>query len=186
MSQSKDRTDIIYTRTGDRGSTTLSTGERVAKSDPRVAMCGEVDELNSCLGMAVSLSRDPELKELLRGIQHRLMGLAGKLHAPSMIELDETYVSDMEREIDRLNRELDPIKFFILPGGAASASACHLARTVCRRIERNLVARDASEPVPAPVLQYFNRLADLLFVVARSLNQREGVEDVRWEKPDFV
>ena len=92
----------------------------------------------------------------------------------------------METEIDRLNQRLKPIDYFILPGGAASAAACHLARTICRRIERTLVAQDAREPIPAPVLQYFNRLADLLFVMARSLNQAEGVEDVRWEKPDFV
>lgn len=186
MSRNKDRPDIIYTRGGDLGLTSLATGERVSKNDFRVALCGEVDELNSFLGLAASFNTDDTLAALLRQVQNELLGLAGKLQIPSQVFLDQNLVSRMEQTIDELNSELGPIDYFILPGGTPAASACHVARTICRRIERELVALEGKEPVPASVLQYFNRLSDLLFVMARAMNQAGNVPDVRWKKPDFV
>ena len=186
MNRKKDRPDIIYTRGGDLGLTSLSTGERVSKSDFRVDICGEVDELNSFLGLAASFNKDDRLDALLRQAQNELLGLAGKLQTPSLVTLHASHISRIEQSIDELNSELEPIDYFILPGGTPASSACHVARTVCRRIERKLVAQEGKEPVPPPVLQYFNRLSDLLFVLARAMNQAENVPDVRWEKPDFL
>lgn len=176
----------IYTRTGDMGLTSLTTGERVPKNDIRVAMCGEVDELNSFLGLVASLNSSPDLAELLTRIQNEILGIAGRLQTPSIVTIEETRITSLEQTIDSLSSELESIDYFILPGGAPSASACHIARTICRRIERNLVGLGEKEPVSGTVLQYFNRLSDLLFVLARTLNRRENVPDVRWNKPDFV
>lgn len=172
----------IYTRTGDMGLTSLTTGERVPKNDIRVALCGEVDELNSVLGLVASLTDSPDLTALIHRLQNEVLGIAGKLQTPSQVSLDGERVSFLEQEIDRLNEELEPIDYFILPGGTPSAAACHVARTVCRRIERNLVGLEDKEPVSGTILQYFNRLADLLFVLARALNRRENVPDIRWGK----
>lgn len=171
----------VYTRTGDLGLTSLRTGERVAKSDIRVAICGEADELNSYLGLASSLSNDSGLKQLVSRLQNEVLSIAGRLQTPSLLNLEAERIAALEAEIDNLSEELDPINYFILPGGSPAAAACHVARTVCRRVERSLVGLEKQEPVPGTVLQYFNRLADLLFVLARAFNHREGVPDIRWE-----
>jgi len=169
-----------YTRTGDLGQTSLRTGERVPKSDIRVAICGEVDELNSFLGLAAAMTGDSGLKQLVIRLQNEILSIAGRLQTPTLMNLDNQRIIDLETLIDELSSELDSINYFILPGGSPSAAACHMARTVCRRVERSLVGLEAKEPIPGEVLQYFNRLADLLFVLARAFNHREGVPDIRW------
>jgi len=172
----------IYTRTGDMGLTALTTGERVSKSDFRVRLGGEVDELNSLVGLAASLTGDQEPAALFHRIQNQLMGIAGRLQTPSRVTVEAEILEAMEREIDSLTDSMEPISYFILPGGSPAAAACHVARTVCRRVERNLVALGEKEPLSGTVFQYFNRLSDLLFVLARHLNFREGVPDIRWRK----
>jgi len=171
----------VYTRTGDLGQTSLRTGERVPKSDIRVAICGEVDELNSYLGLAASLTPDSGLKQLVSKLQNEILSIAGRLQTPSLLNLEPQRIEALETQIDTLSEDLEPISYFILPGGSPAAAACHVARTVCRRVERSMVGLEAKEPVPGEVLQYFNRLADLLFILARAFNHREGVPDIRWE-----
>ena len=186
MSSPANKSKKVYTRTGDMGLTSLTTGERVPKNDIRVAMCGDVDELNSFLGLAASLNSSPDLAELFARIQNEILGIAGRLQTPSIVTIEDSRISSLEQTIDSLSSELQSIDYFILPGGASSAAACHIARTICRRIERKLVGLGEKEPVSGTVLQYFNRLSDLLFVLARTLNSRENVPDVRWEKPDLA
>ena len=182
MSKPGNKSKKVYTRAGDMGLTSLTTGERVPKNDIRVALCGEVDELNSFIGLVASLNSSPDLAELLTLVQNEILDIGGKLHTPSMVSIEEIRITALEQTIDLLSSELESIDYFILPGGAPSASACHIARTICRRIERNLVSLGEKEPVSGTVLQYFNRLSDLLFTLARTLNNRENVPDVRWKK----
>ncbi len=182
MSKPGNKSKKVYTRTGDMGLTSLTTGERVPKNDIRVALCGEVDELNSFIGLVASLNSSPDLAELLTQIQNEILDIAGKMQTPSIASIEEIRITTLEQTIDLLSSELESIDYFILPGGAPSASACHIARTICRRIERNLVSLGEKEPVSGSVLQYFNRLSDLLFTLARTLNKRENVPDVRWKK----
>ncbi len=182
MSKPGNKSKKVYTRTGDMGLTSLTTGERVPKNDVRVGICGEVDELNSFIGLVASLNSSTDLAELLTQIQNEILDIAGKLQTPSMVSIEKSRITALEQTIDLLSSELESIDYFILPGGVPSASACHIARTICRRIERNLVSLGEKEPVSGMVLQYFNRLSDLLFVLARTLNNRENVPDVRWKK----
>ena len=176
----------IYTRTGDKGQTQLASGERVDKFDPRVAAYGSVDETNACLGLArVPLAGDPVLEAILARAQNDLFDLGADLATTASREgalrIVEAQVQRLEREIDLLNGELAPLNSFILPGGSAAAAALHLARTVCRRAEREAVAlaRSPGAEVGAPALKYLNRLSDLLFVAARWAN-RKGEADVLW------
>jgi len=176
----------IYTRTGDKGQTQLASGERVDKFDPRVAAYGSVDETNACLGLArVHLAGDPVLEAILARAQNDLFDLGADLATTASREgalrIVEAQVQRLEREIDLLNGELAPLNSFILPGGSAAAAALHLARTVCRRAEREAVAlaRSPGAEVGAPALKYLNRLSDLLFVAARWAN-RKGEADVLW------
>ena len=182
MSKPGNKSKKVYTRTGDMGLTSLTTGERVPKNDIRVALCGEVDELNSFIGLVASLNSSPDLAELLTQIQNEILDIAGKLQTPSIVSIEEIRITALEQTIDLMSSELESIDYFLLPGGAPSASACHIARTICRRIERNLVSLGEKEPVSGSVLQYFNRLSDLFFTLARTLNKRENVPDVRWKK----
>jgi cob(I)alamin adenosyltransferase len=182
MSSREKEAKKVYTRTGDMGLTSLTTGERVLKSDTRVSLCGELDELNSFLGLAASLTSFPDLKDLLHQIQNEIMTIAGKLQTPSRASVDESRIVSIEKNIDTLTNETGSITYFILPGGSPAAAASHISRTICRRIERNLVALGEKEPVSSTILQYFNRLSDLLFVLARALNSRENTPDVRWQK----
>jgi cob(I)alamin adenosyltransferase len=180
----------IYTRSGDAGRTRLATGEAVSKSDARVEAYGAVDETNACIGMArLHTCADAEFDALLGRIQNELFDLGADLatlprpdEAPGQaLRIVETQVERLEREIDAMNDQLPGLQSFILPGGTPAAAALHLARTVCRRAEREAVRlAEAGAPVSAPALRYLNRLSDLLFVAARWANDR-GQAEVFWQ-----
>ena len=176
----------IYTKTGDRGETSLFDGTRVLKTDPRVVAYGDVDEVQAALGVAAAAGLDRDLADMVVSIQRDLFALGARLADPShriaprvsKIVVNEDSVARLEQWIDRLESELPPLRHFILAGGAAPGAALHLARTVCRRAERaTLALGDAVEPV---VLAYLNRLSDLLFVMARASNRRAGVTELEW------
>lgn len=176
------RLSKIYTRTGDAGTTGLADGSRVAKDSPRIAALGELDELNSVIGLLLTEELPEEIRRLLTGIQHDLFDLGGEMAIPGSALLDEKSVVALEAAIDRWNAELEPLKEFILPGGTRAAALAHLARSVCRRAERRLVAVAAAEPVSATGRKYVNRLSDLFFVLGRTLNRLAGRGDVLWQK----
>jgi cob(I)alamin adenosyltransferase len=180
----------IYTRTGDAGDTSLTTGARVSKADLRVEAYGAVDETNACLGLArLHTSDDALLDAMLARAQNDLFDLGADLSTPASgveagvtaLRIVDSQVERLEADIDRLNGELAPLNSFVLPGGGPAAAALHLARTVCRRAERTavaLAARDGEE-VSGPALRYLNRLSDLLFVASRWANAK-GAADVLW------
>jgi cob(I)alamin adenosyltransferase len=176
----------IYTRTGDDGTTGLLGPGRVSKSAPRVEAYGSVDELNAHLGAARALDREGWLEGDLAAIQARLFAVGAELAtaSPAMLaKLDRVAEADIERlesTIDRFEGELAPLTRFVLPGGAPLAAQLHLARTVCRRAERRVVALASIESVEPRIVRFLNRLADLLFVMARACNRRAGVADVEW------
>jgi len=178
----------IYTRRGDGGETDLFGGPRVAKDDRRVEAYGAVDELNACLGVCRSASEHADLHEIVEHAQGLLFDLGGALATPDAAQREkrgvpEPAAADVERletHIDALEKELDPLRRFILPGGCAAAAAFHVARTVCRRAERRTVALHREAPVGEASLRYLNRLSDLLFVMARVENRRAGVADLEW------
>lgn len=186
----------IYTKTGDAGQTGLFGGGRVSKASARVWSYGEVDELNSILGLsrttpvrsAASEVPDEDLDALLARIQSELFDVGAELaRTPGrepkgfVPEIDDACVENLEAAIDRAESELAPLQTFVLPGGSAAAAHFHLGRTVCRRAERRVVALAVEEPPVRPVvIRYLNRLSDLLFVLARLANHRAGVTDVPW------
>jgi cob(I)alamin adenosyltransferase len=179
------RLSKIYTRTGDDGTTGLGSGERTGKDDPRIEALGTVDELNAVLGLLACEQLPDDLAALVIRLQHELFDLGGELCMPGMALFPEHRVDDLENDLDRLNAELEPLKEFILPGGTRAAALAHLARTVCRRAERTVVhlARSEREERLRPVIaRYLNRLSDLLFVLARTLNARANTPDVLWQK----
>jgi len=176
------RLSRITTKTGDDGSTGLADGSRVSKSDPRIECIGEIDELNSAVGFLLSYPAVDAHRELLSGIQHDLFDIGGGLSLPGHPSVSAERIADLEATLEMLNGTLKPLREFILPGGTAAAGACHLARAVCRRAERRLVTLASTQPVPGEALRYLNRLSDLLFVLARTLNREGGVNDVFWEK----
>ena len=178
----------IYTRTGDQGDTALGDGTRVPKDHPRVAAYGGVDELNAVLGLLGALRPEPAEAELLRGIQNDLFDVGADLCVPqpadeaagARLRVRPEQTARLEQAIDRLNATLSPLSSFVLPGGTAAAAWAHLARTVCRRAERDVVALARAEPVNPEVIVYLNRLSDLLFVLARVYNNN-GRDDVLWQ-----
>jgi cob(I)alamin adenosyltransferase len=179
----------IYTRTGDTGQTALFGGGKVGKDHPRVAAYGDVDELNSTIGVARATVPVELADALLEAIQRDLFAIGGHLATPdpekvrkalAKAELSDDRVKAFEDAIDAADEELAPLKAFVLPGGTPKAAALHVARTVCRRAERSVVALAASDDVPAEFLVYLNRLSDLLFTLARLANHRAGVGDVTW------
>ena len=172
----------IYTRTGDSGETGLGDGSRIAKNSLRVEAIGAVDELNCCVGMLLAEALGADLRDALVGVQHDLFELGGELSIPGHERIAPTHVARLEQLLDGYNAELPPLKDFILPGGSRTASLCHLARAVCRRAERRLVAAASSERFGAYAIQYLNRLSDLLFVLSRVINRRDGHADVLWRK----
>ena len=174
------RLSKITTRTGDKGETGLGDGTRVPKDHPRVAAMGDVDELNSALGVLLAEELPKPVCEALAPVQQDLLDLGGELSIPGHALLKTERVSDLDRWIERFNGELAPLKEFILPGGSRAAAAAHLARTVCRRAERSVVALARKDKVSESARQYLNRLSDLLFVAGRILNQAAGVGDVQW------
>jgi cob(I)alamin adenosyltransferase len=180
----------IYTRTGDDGSTGLANGERRAKCDARVEAYGDVDEANSAIGLArLSTAAAPELDAMLERIQNDLFDLGADLATPPSdkelgyepLRIAPAQVARLEQEIDALNARLSPLRSFVLPGGEPAAAALHLARAICRRAERRMVALAASgESVGEPALHFVNRLSDFLFVAARVAND-DGAADVLWK-----
>jgi cob(I)alamin adenosyltransferase len=176
------RLSKIYTRTGDKGTTGLGDGSRVDKDSLRVEAYGTVDELNSSIGLLAAHNLPEFIRPELIDIQHDLFDIGGELSIPGHNTVTDKQVERLEVCLDRLNAELPPLQEFILPGGAPEAAACHLARTVCRRAERRVVSLAREEAVNMASQRYLNRLSDLLFVVARVLNQSAGVEDVLWQR----
>lgn len=172
----------IYTRTGDDGTTGLSDGSRVAKDHLRVEAMGEVDELNSAIGVLLAEDLPQTLRATMLAIQHDLLDVGGELSLPGHTLVDAGYVARLERELDALNGALPALRDFVLPGGSRAAAAAHYARTVCRRAERRLAALARSEAVASTLLHYLNRLSDLLFVAARALNRHAGGDDVLWQQ----
>jgi cob(I)alamin adenosyltransferase len=180
----------IYTKTGDEGLTGLLGSRRVPKDEARIVASGTIDELNAALGLARSQKLDHEADALVGRLQDELFAVGSALADPNPKGpfhemIGEAHVARLEAAIDTLEEELPPLTQFILPGGTAGAAALHLARTVCRRSEREVVrlSRTPGEQVPARLLAYLNRLSDLLFVLARVVNQRAGVDDVPWRGP---
>ena len=172
----------IYTRTGDDGTTGLTDGSRVPKDDPRIEAIGAVDELNSGIGVLLCESLPDEIRDCLTGIQHRLFDLGGELSIPGYSLLRADQVEYLEQRLDEMNAELPMLEEFILPGGCEAAAVCHLARTVCRRAERRLITLAGEEDINPVCIQYLNRLSDLLFVMARSLNRAAQQPDVLWRR----
>ncbi len=172
----------IYTRTGDKGTTGLGDGTRVDKDSLRVEAYGTVDELNSLIGMLVSYEIPAEIARQLVAIEHDLFDIGGELSIPGHNVVTDSQVQRLEQFLDTLNADLEPLEEFILPGGTTAAAVCHLARTVCRRAERRIVSLAREETLNTTSLRYLNRLSDLLFVLARSLNCAAGVKDVLWNR----
>ncbi len=181
----------IYTRGGDRGETGLLGGDRVPKSDPRVEAYGSVDELNAALGLALARDAEGALdRDELTRVQEDLFAIGARLAASdpdralergTIPELDPTRVEELERWIDRLDEILPPLDAFVLPGGSPVGAQLHVARTVCRRAERAIVRlREADSELDEGVIPYVNRLSDLLFTLARSVNHRAGTPEARW------
>lgn len=178
----------IYTKTGDRGETGLGDGTRVPKTDLRITAYGTVDELNAVLGVAIASGPPAEAAALLRAIQHDLFDVGADLCIPQRedprgrkaLRVSERYATRLERTMDILNARLAPLNSFVLPGGTPAAVWLHVARTVCRRAERDVVALSRRDTINPQVIIYLNRLSDLLFVMARVANQ-EGQGDVLWE-----
>ncbi len=180
----------IYTRTGDTGDTGLFGGGRVPKDHPRVAAYGDVDELNAALGWVRAVESMPRIDEIIVPVQKDLFSLGALLATPDLAKMrqqlekaaiDDERIAELERAIDGGESELDPLRAFIIPGGTPKSAALHVARTVCRRAERQVIAlRHAEIEVPELVIRYLNRLSDLLFVLARVANRRGGAAEVTW------
>ena len=181
----------IYTKTGDSGETGLFAGPRVSKSDPRIEAYGAVDELNAALGCVRANRPPPEIDGELARIQHELFAVGAELATPvpeklGLILIGETHIAALESAIDRFETTLPPLTQFILPAGSPVAAAMHLARTVCRRAERRVIALCQRESTVASgnTVKYLNRLGDLLFVLARAANASAGQVDVPWMRPE--
>ena len=176
------RLSKITTRTGDGGDTGLGDGSRVRKDSPRVAALGEIDELNSAIGVLLTEPMPEKVRAGLESVQHDLFDLGGDVSIPGRATMNDAQIGRLEALQEELNSGLPRLKEFILPGGTRAAALAHLARTVCRRAERSLVALASSEKVPDTGRVYLNRLSDLLFVLGRVLNREGGRGDVLWEQ----
>jgi cob(I)alamin adenosyltransferase len=176
------RLSKIVTRTGDAGTTGLGDGSRIAKDSARIAAIGEVDELNSSLGLLLSEPLPDSVATLLTAVQHDLFDLGGELSIPGRTAVTNAHVVRLEDAVKAFNADLGALKEFILPGGTRAAALAHVARTVCRRAERALVHLAATDPVSDAARRYVNRLSDLLFVLARTLNRAAGRTDVLWQR----
>lgn len=177
----------IYTKTGDKGTTALFGGKRVSKADLRIETYGTVDELNAYVGLVRDQTVNENRKPILVEIQDRLFTIGSilatepgntKVKVPSLTQDD---ISVLEKEIDFMDAQLPPMKSFVLPGGHQSVSFCHVARTVCRRAERLVIALDATEKTDALVIQYLNRLSDYLFMLSRKMSAELGAEETPWK-----
>lgn len=179
----------IYTKTGDKGDTGLFGGGRVPKDDPRVEAYGDVDELNASLGMVRAVEMMPRIDEVIVPIQRDLFSIGALLATPDLAKMhdhlakariDDDRIASLERSIDECDRELEPLKAFIVPGGTPKSAALHVARTVCRRAERRVISLQKNHEIPQIVVVYLNRLSDLLFTLARVANKRAGAGEVTW------
>jgi cob(I)alamin adenosyltransferase len=179
----------IYTKTGDKGDTGLFGGGRVPKDHPRVSAYGEVDELNSFIGLARATEPMPRIDDILLPIQRDLFAIGALLATPNPVKMrehlskariDDKRILQLERAIDDADLELEPLKAFIIPGGSAKASTLHVCRTVCRRAERAVVAMQEYEAIPELAIIYLNRLSDLLFTLARLASRKAGVAEETW------
>jgi len=177
-----NRLTKIYTRTGDAGTTGLADGSRVAKNAPRIEAIGAVDELNSTLGALLAEALPQAVRDCLDDVQNDLFDLGGELSVPGHPIVSDAHVRRLERDLDRFNADLPPLKDFILPAGSRAAALAHVARAVCRRAERRLVTLSRKQKVNAAMRAYLNRLSDLLFVVARVLNRAAGKPEVLWRQ----
>lgn len=180
------RLSVITTRTGDQGMTGLGDGTRIRKDSTRIAALGDVDELNSTIGLLRTEALPHAIDALLDRIQHALFDMGAELCIPGHTALTDDHVLSLENALTHYNAELGKLEEFILPGGSRAAALAHVARTVCRRVERAVIALDADGDdaglVNAPVRLYLNRLSDLLFVLARALNRHAGQSDVLWKR----
>jgi cob(I)alamin adenosyltransferase len=176
-----NRLSKIYTRTGDDGTTGLGDGSRTPKDSARVTAYGTVDELNSAIGIVLAQEIPAPVREALTQIQHDLFDLGGELCIPGMAMIHDADVTRLETTLDGFNEDLPRLKEFILPGGGMAAASCHLARTICRRAERETVTLARTESVRAEAIHYLNRLSDLLFVIARVLARASGHGEVLWQ-----
>lgn len=180
----------IYTKVGDKGETVLINGQKVSKSDLRIQTYGTIDELNAVIGVAISNITAHAVVDLLKSIQMQLFSVGSDLATPvsagsiqyEHLRIDESYFQVIEKEIDRFQEQLQPLKNFILPGGTAGASYLHLARTVCRRAERLTVSLGENVEINRNIIVYLNRLSDLFFVLARYENSVNNIPDVIWKK----
>lgn len=175
-----NRLSKIVTRTGDAGTTGLGDGSRVAKDSMRIEAMGEVDELNSTIGLLLTEELPAAIREALTGIQHDLFDLGGELCIPGMNIINEAHIMRLEDLVEQFNEGLAPLKEFILPGGTRAAAFAHLSRTVARRAERRIVHLANNENVSEFARKYLNRISDLMFVLGRALNQAGGQPDVLW------
>tara|TARA_Y100000996_G_scaffold114507_1_gene84918 strand:+ start:165 stop:701 length:537 start_codon:yes stop_codon:yes gene_type:complete len=175
----------IYTKTGDEGKTSLFDNSRVWKSDQRIMSYGAVDELNSSLGIALSLELDSEIKDILIRVQNDLFIVGSDLANPKMSDKKIRTIPDMitflEQKIDLLEPQLEPLTSFILPGGTLLASILHLSRTIARRAETHVIALSQNEEINRDAAIYLNRLSDLMFIMARAINQRKNISDIVWK-----
>jgi cob(I)alamin adenosyltransferase len=174
------RLSKITTRTGDGGETGLGDGSRISKDSLRVRALGDVDELNSAIGLLLAERPGIDIEHVLSQVQHDLFDLGGEISIPGHAMVGDEHVARLDQTIQNWNADLPPLKEFILPGGTRAAAAAHLTRTVCRRAERSLVALGEKEKVAEPARRYLNRLSDLLFIAGRLLNQQAGQGDVQW------
>jgi cob(I)alamin adenosyltransferase len=172
----------IYTRSGDDGSTGLADGRRLPKDHARIEAIGAVDELNSTIGLLRAEPLDTPVDRLLQAVQHRLFDLGGELAIPGTEHIKDAQTTALEQALDGFNAGLPALEEFILPGGNEAAARCHLARTSCRRAERELLRLSREEPVNSASSKYLNRLSDLLFVLARVLARKDGGAEITWQK----
>ena len=179
-----NRLSKIYTKTGDDGTTGLGDGTRVAKDSVRVAAYGTVDEANSAIGMLLASDtfdqHAAEIRDLLTTVQHQLFDLGGELCIPGHAAVFDADIDRLESQLDGFNADLPSLKDFILPGGGIAAAHCHLARTICRRAERDVVTLSRHDAVRPEAIRFLNRLSDLLFVISRVLARASGHGEVLW------
>jgi len=175
----------IYTRGGDAGETSLGDGSRVSKLDPRIVAYGTVDELNSTLGVVLAGDVPSKLREVLERVQNELFDLGADLSVPVAVDgrlrVEQALIDRLEADCDRLNADLPELRSFVLPGGTAVAAAIHVARTICRRAEREAIDAAASIEINPLVVVYLNRLSDLLFILARAANAAAGTDEPLWK-----
>jgi len=176
------RLSKIVTRTGDAGTTGLGDGTRVAKDAARIDAIGAVDELNSAVGVLLAEPLPAGIAACLVDVQHDLFDLGGELSIPGYVAVTAAHVARLEEAVERFNAPLAPLKEFVLPGGTRAAALAHVARTVCRRAERRVVALQRREKINPQIVTYLNRLSDLLFVMARFQNQAEETDEVYWNR----